>query len=234
MATELVHLGATGVADVLSGADSFMSVYGPHADPARLVDALGERYEIARTNIKKWTVGSPIQAPLDALEVLLKRRPFAPEDVREVTIRVATSEAALVNNREMPDICMQHMAAVMLVDKTASFKSAHDKPRMADPRILKVREKVRLVPDQALEAHLPRREAIVDVTLVDGSRLTQRIDAVRGTAENPMSREEVAAKCRDLTAPILGPEGCEKLIAGVLALETNNDVRSLRPLLQRA
>ena len=32
----------------------------------RLVDKLGERYEIARTNIKKWTVGSPIQAPLDA------------------------------------------------------------------------------------------------------------------------------------------------------------------------
>ena len=32
------------------------------------IEKLGERYEIARTNIKKWTVGSPIQAPLDALE----------------------------------------------------------------------------------------------------------------------------------------------------------------------
>ena len=35
-------------------------------------------------------------------------------------MRVATSEAALVNNREMPDICLQHMVAVMLLDKTAS------------------------------------------------------------------------------------------------------------------
>ena len=33
----------------------------------RLVDKLGERYEVIRTNIKKWSVGSPIQAPLDAL-----------------------------------------------------------------------------------------------------------------------------------------------------------------------
>jgi len=34
--------------------------------PVEMIEKLGERYEIARTNIKKWTVGSPIQAPLDA------------------------------------------------------------------------------------------------------------------------------------------------------------------------
>ena len=39
------------------------------------IDKLGERYEITRTNIKKWTVGSPIQAPLDAIENILQKRP---------------------------------------------------------------------------------------------------------------------------------------------------------------
>jgi hypothetical protein len=37
-----------------------------------LIDKLGERYEVTRTNIKKWTVGSPIQAPLDALQAIMK------------------------------------------------------------------------------------------------------------------------------------------------------------------
>jgi 2-methylcitrate dehydratase PrpD len=96
MATELVHLGATGVEDVLSGADNFLSIYGPHADAAKLVEKLGERYEVTRTNIKKWTVGSPIQAPLDAIEIMLKKRPFDAKDVRQVMVRVATSEGALV------------------------------------------------------------------------------------------------------------------------------------------
>ena len=109
--------------------------------PAKLIDKLGERYEVTRTNIKKWTVGSPIQAPLDALEIILKRRPFEADQVQTVTVRVATSEAALVSNREMPDICLQHMVAVMLLDKTASFKAAHDKPRMQDPAVLKQRAK---------------------------------------------------------------------------------------------
>jgi hypothetical protein len=55
---------------------------------------------------------------------------FAGHDVKEVIVRVATKEAAVVNNRDIPDICLQHMVAVMLLDGTASFASAHDVARM--------------------------------------------------------------------------------------------------------
>jgi 2-methylcitrate dehydratase PrpD len=230
----LVQAGATGVDDVLSGQDNFLADYAPQADPAKLIEKLGERFEITRTNIKKWTVGSPIQAPLDALELILKRRPFDPDQVQTVTVRVATSEAALVSNREMPDICMQHMIAVMLLDKTASFKAAHDKPRMQDAAVLKQRAKVQLIPDAELERHLPAREAIVEVAFTDGTRLTETVKAVRGTAENPMPREEVTAKARDLMAPVLGTERCDKLIQTAMNLERVKSLRELRPLLQRS
>jgi 2-methylcitrate dehydratase PrpD len=80
---------------------------------------------------------------------------------------------------------------------------------------------------------LPAREAIVEVTLVDGTRLTETVKAVRGTAENPMPREEVIAKARDLMTPVLGAERCGKLIQTTLALESLKSVRELRPLLQR-
>jgi 2-methylcitrate dehydratase PrpD len=229
----LVQAGATGVDDVLSGQDNFLADYAPHADPQKLIEKLGERHEVTRTNIKKWTVGSPIQAPLDAMEIVLKRRPFEPDQVQSVTVRVATSEAALVNNREMPDICMQHMIAVMLIDKTASFKAAHDKPRMQDPAILKQRAKVQLIPDAELERRLPAREAIVEITFVDGTRLSETVKAVRGTAQNPMPREEVIAKARDLMAPVLGAGRCDKLIESTMALDKLASVRQLRPLLQR-
>jgi 2-methylcitrate dehydratase PrpD len=229
----LVQSGATGVDDVLSGQDNFLADYATQADASKLIDKLGERYEITRTNIKKWTVGSPIQAPLDALEIILKRRPFDADQVQAVTVRVAASEAALVNNREMPDICMQHMLAIMLLDKTASFKAAHDKARMQDAAVLKQRAKVQLIPDADLERHLPAREAIVEVTLVDGTHLTETVKAVRGTAENPMPREEVVTKARDLLTPILGADRTARLIQTTLALENLKSVRELRPLLQR-
>jgi 2-methylcitrate dehydratase PrpD len=134
----------------------------------------------------------------------------------------------------MPDISMQHMIAVMLLDKTASFAAAHDKARMKDPMVLRQRAKVQLVPDEELERLYPRRIGVVEVTLTDGTHLTERVEAVRGTTDNPMPRDEVVAKCRDLMAPFLGAAKCKRLIDEIFDLERLEDIRALRPLLQRA
>jgi len=139
-----------------------------------------------------------------------------------------------VNNREIPDICLQHMATVMLMDKTVTFSSAHDKGRMKDAATLREREKVKLIPDEELERLMPLRVAIVELQLTDGTHLTQRVDNVRGTPPNPMTREEIVAKGRDLMAPILGTAQCAKLVEKLLDLEQVKDIRELRPLLQRA
>jgi 2-methylcitrate dehydratase PrpD len=229
----LVRSGWNGVDDIFSGADNFFLAYAPKAQPAQLVEQLGERYEVVRTDIKKWTVGSPIQGPLDAVEAMRGRRPFEAEEVQRVTVRLAPSVAAVVDNRDIPDICLQHMIAVMLLDKTVSFKAAHDKPRMQDAAVLRERAKVQLVRDEALQPFLPVRVAIVEATLTDGSSMSERVDAVRGTPRNPMSRAEIVAKCGDLIAPVLGSDAATRLIDTVYALETVADVRSLRPLLQR-
>ena len=230
----LVRAGWNGVDDVLSGDDNFFQVNAPKANPAVLVDKLGERYEVMNTDIKKWTVGTPIQAPLDAIDNIRRKHPFEADDVKAVIVRLAPTVGAVVDNRDIPDICLQHMVAVMLIDKTASFHAAHDKPRMQEAAVLRQRRKVTYVPDATLTALLPARVAIVDITLNDGARLIERVEAVRGTVRNPMTRAEVVDKARDLIAPVLGTPTAQKLIDTLLAIEAVKDIRSLRPLLQRA
>jgi 2-methylcitrate dehydratase PrpD len=134
----------------------------------------------------------------------------------------------------MPDISLQHLIAVMLIDKTVSFRSAHDKARMQDPVVLRQRAKVRLIRDEELERLLPKRVAVVEVRLASGLHLNQRVEAVRGTAENPMTRDEVAAKSQELIAPVLGKAKCKSLIEKVLEIEGVKDIRELRPLLQQS
>jgi 2-methylcitrate dehydratase PrpD len=229
----LVHSGWNGVDDIFSGADNFFQAYAPKAQPAKLVEKLGERYEIVNTDIKKWTVGSPIQGPLDAVEAIRGKRPFEAEQVQRVTVRLAPSVATVVDNRDIPDICLQHMIAVMLIDKTVSFHAAHDKPRMQDAAVLRQRAKVNLMRDEELAKLLPVRVTIVEIELADGSKLSERVDAVRGTPRNPMSRAEVIEKARDLNAPILGRETADRLSDTVFAIEGVTDIRKLRPLLQR-
>jgi 2-methylcitrate dehydratase PrpD len=229
----LVKSGWNGVDDIFSGPDNFFAAYAPKAQPDRLIEKLGERYEITRTDIKKWSVGSPIQGPLDAIEAIRGRRDFDADQVKKVTVRLAPSVANVVDNRDIPDICLQHMVAVMLLDKTVSFQAAHDKPRMMDAAVMKQRAKVSLVRDEELAKLLPARETVVEIELQDGTQLSERISAVRGTPRNPMMRNEVIAKASDLTKPVLGRDTSARLIENILEIEKVTEIRSLRRLLQR-
>src|SRR5258708_10610726 len=125
------------------------------------------------------------------------------------------------------------MLAVMLLEKTASFRWAQDKARMKDPAVLRQRAKVQVVADTRIDARRPRREAIVEVTLADGTQLSEWVKDVRGTAENPMTRDEVVAKARDLIAPVLGATASAALIEKVLAIERLKDISEQRTVLKR-
>src|ERR1700731_102103 len=229
----VVRSGRTGMNDVLAGPQNFVKSYAPKADPAKLIEDLGKRFEVSLTSIKDWTTGGPILSLLDAIVNLRKQHPFEASDVKHVVLRSATSQAERVNNREMPDINVQYLIAVMLIDKTLSFHAAHDKARMQDPAVLRERAKVELVGDSELERLLPTRVGVVEVELVDGTHLTERVENARGTPENPMTQEEIVAKARGLVSPVLGAERVTKLIDRLLDIESIKNIRELRPLLQR-
>jgi 2-methylcitrate dehydratase PrpD len=233
IAALVVRSGWTGMNDVLSGPQNFVKSYAPKADPAKLAEDLGKRYEVSLTSIKGWTTGGPILSILDAIVNLRKQRAFEANDVRRVVVRSATSQAERVNNREMPDINVQYLVAVMLIDKTVSFHAAHDKARMQDPAILRERAKVELVGDEELEKLLPTRVGVVEIELADGTHLNERVENARGTPENPMTSEEVVAKARGLMTPVLGAGTTTKLIDRLLDIGNVKNVRELRPLLQR-
>jgi len=234
----MVAHGFTGVDDVFSGERNFFVAYdetrrvGAPPNPGELVRELGRTYEIMNTNIKRWSVGSPIQAPLDGLLELVREHGIKADDVVSLSVRVAKQGANTTDNRNMPDICMQHMCAVMVMDGIVTFESSHDEKRMKDKRILALRKRIALHGDEALTRALPSRQGIVELKLKNGRELRKHITAVRGTSENPMNRQEVDEKCYHLMAPILGKARARRLCDAVWSIEKIGDVRKLRPLLQ--
>jgi 2-methylcitrate dehydratase PrpD len=149
-----------------------------------------------------------------------------------VTVRVAHLGANTTDNRDMPDICMQHLCAVMLLDGTVTFKSSHDEKRMRLPKVLELRRRIELRGDDALTRAMPRREGIVAIKLKDGREIEHHTRSVRGTPENPMTRDEVEAKGLDLLVPVIGRAHAGKLCAAIWAVEKIGDIRALRPLLR--
>ena len=235
-ATMVAH-GFTAVEDVFSGERNFFVAYdethriGRAPEPDRLTRELGSTYEIINTNIKRWSVGSPIQAPLDALLDLIREHGIKADQVEKLVVRVAHQGANTTDNRHMPDICMQHMCAVMLIDGIVTFASAHDEKRMKDRRVRALRSRIQLYGDDELARALPSRQGVVELTLKDGRELRNHVKAVRGTTHNPMKREEVDEKCFHLVAPVLGKARARRLCDTVWALDSVANVRSLRPLL---
>ena len=228
-ATMVAH-GFTGVDDVFAGERNFFVAYGRKPDPAVLARRLGSTYEILNTNIKRWSVGSPIQAPLDSLRDLIREHQVKADDVERVVVRVAHQGANTVDNRAMPDICMQHMCAIMLIDGTVTFASSHDEKRMRDAKVLALRSRIELRGDDALSAAMPSRQGIVEVSLRDGRKLRHHTRAVRGAADNPMVRAEVDEKSYDLMLSVIGRTRARRLCDVIWMLEKLHDIRALRPL----
>ena len=80
-AATMVAAGMTGVDDVFSGERNFFEAYRAEPNPQLLCEGLGQRFEILDTNIKKWPVGSPAQAALDAMTALMESEGIGPQDI---------------------------------------------------------------------------------------------------------------------------------------------------------
>lgn len=233
LAALMVQSGWTAVDGVLTGPTSYLSAFAEEARPEAFSDGLGLRFEIMGAAIKKWCVGSPIQAALDSLEALIATHGVQARDVVRLTATMPDDRLHIVDDRAMPDVCLQHLLAVMLIDGGLGFASAHDHARMTDPDVLDLRTRIFAMPSKDLTLAKPPRQAIIEIETTDGRTLRHHTRAVLGTPANPMTRAQVAAKARDLIDPVLGADRASRLVDAVLSIDAMPDVRALRPLLLR-
>jgi 2-methylcitrate dehydratase PrpD len=229
-ATLVVQSGFTGVWDPFSGEHNFFDAFSTRPTPHFLIEKMGREYEMMSTDLKAFSVGFPIQAPLDALLKLIKRYGLASKDVERIVARLPAPGVHTVNDRSMPNINLQYILAVALLDGKLSFESAHSFERMNEPAVLELRKRIVLVEDRELTAKRRTRQAVVEVITREGAPLTEH-GVSRGTVENPMTREEVERKSRELMTPVLGEDRSEALIRTIWNLEQVKTMRELRPLL---
>ncbi|MGA7803522.1 MAG: MmgE/PrpD family protein [Bradyrhizobium sp.] len=230
MAVDMVQAGLTGVDDVLDGTHNLFIALSTDPKPEAMLEGLGSRFYVTETAIKTYSVGYPIQSPLDALLALRRQHGLTPDNVRGVLVKLPTDAIGIVGESAMPDVNCRHLVALALVKGAVSFTDSHDVALMHDPKILEQTAKITLTADPALMDPAAPRGAIVEVTLADGRKVEHFTKFPPGTKENPLSTEAVSAKTRDLIAPVLGAERADRLIDQINALERIDDIRALRPL----
>lgn len=229
--TMMVAAGMTGVQDPLEGPLNYLSAFAENASAAALTDGLGARFEVMEASIKKWCVGSPIQAALDAVMAILDQG-LNVSAIDRINLIMPDDRLTIVDNRTMPDVCLQHMVAICLLDGGATFASSHDRERMSDPAVLALREKMTATPSPELTVAKPARQAIVEIQTTDGELYRHHTIAVRGTPGNPMSPDDVKTKAFDLMAPILGDVASKAVLSRLWHIEEVDDVNELSAIVR--
>jgi 2-methylcitrate dehydratase PrpD len=224
-----VQSGFTGVSDPFSGEENFFEITSPESRPELLADALGSHFDVMFTYMKKYPVGGPIQAALDALLVLIEKYALKATDVQSISVYMP--HVGPVDNSGMPSVNLHYILAATLLDGKMTFDMAHSYERMSEPAVVDLKSRITLVEDAGLFKAGVLRQAIVEITRKDGTKLKEHVANWRGKPENPMTREEVEKKSRDLLLPVLGEERSQKLIDSIWNLEQIRNMRELRPFL---
>jgi 2-methylcitrate dehydratase PrpD len=228
----MVQLGCTGVADVLEGEHNAIEAHSREPKPEEMARDLGMRYFVTETAIKTFSVGYPIQAALDAFLSLRREHSLTPASVDRIVATLPEDGARIVNDRSMPDVNLQYLIAVALVDGTVSFDASHSYERMKDPQVLDVKRRVELVGDRGLMDPAAPRSARVEVRLRDGRMVSRFTRHAPGTKENPLDTAGVDAKARSLMEPVIGVPRTSAVIERVHRLETVADMRDFVALLR--
>src|ERR1700730_8325027 len=227
----MAQMEFTGVWDVLDGEHNALIALSAEPRPKEMVAGMGSRFFVTETAIKPFSVGYPIQAPLDAFLTLHRAHKLSVDNVERIVVKLPEDGARIVNDRKMPDVNCQHIIALALVEGTVSFEDSHSYERMADPKVLAVKERVELIAARELMDPAWPRSGLVEVTRRGGHTVSHFTRHPPGTKENPLSTERVNEKARTLMTPVLGAERTEEVIRRVNALEKLDEVRALRPFL---
>lgn len=224
-AMRFVQLGFSGSGDVLvTTRRNLLDALGiAHERSGHLVDRLGERWIMRESDIKSHTVGFPVIAPVGVVERLIRERGLRPEHVQELRVYYHEDWYGITAKSPMPDVNLPYCLAATLVDGRLSFAASHDEERMHDPAITALTSKVRLLPPTP---GLDRFDVRIEIDTPDGTIEAEQNGPILGRAGNPMNRDQVETKARELLEPVLGAR-TEALIAATRDLDAVRDVRDL-------
>ncbi len=235
----LAETGFSGIENVVeAGYGGFITAHSNSPAPARLLDGLGERWEILASGFKPHATVTSIHAALDALLAIRAEAGIDAADIARIEAFVSTPTyvhcvwpyaAQSVTAAQMN---IYYGLAVIALDGEAFVEQFTD-ARINDPAVLDLIGRIEAHVDADIDALGPshRHTARVRVTTTDGRIIEKRIEARRGSAENPLGAAEIEAKFRALTKGLVSPHAADEIVRTVAALDETTDVRELIGLL---
>jgi len=222
--------GFRGPSTILEGRDGFLAGYSRNGMPERLIEGIGESFEILHTSVKPHACCRYMQGPIDAIIALACEHDIRPDQIQSIDVAVLEAGWPLVaeprsqkyNPQSIVDaqFSMPFGAAIAILHRAAGL----DQFTVQQIRSNEVRQlmgRVVISKDSRIEKNFPAEwPAHVSISLTDGRTFEKTITHPKGDPKNPLTWDELVAKFKSLA---IGAE-FEKVL---FAVSNGNDPSSL-------
>lgn len=230
VSAQLAAQGFTAAPNGLTDRLGYVSVTAEGGNAAALAAGLGGRWEVEENSFKPFACGLVTHPTIQGVLELRTQLGGGAERLKSLRARVNPLVLELTGIRR-PETGLQgkfsvyYAAAVAWVDGKAGETQFTDEA-VHRPEVRAVLERVQVEAD----GNLKPDEAIVEITLADGTTYRRSVHGQKGTPANPMTEAELADKFLDLATPTLGTARARELLAALGELETLPNVAVLLKL----
>jgi 2-methylcitrate dehydratase PrpD len=241
VAAGLARRGYTGPRRIFEGRYGLYNLYANTVKPdyARATAGLREEWEILNTDYKPYPCGHISHPYMDCALKLRREHGLKPEDIAAIELRVPTAAVPILceplaekrrpQNSYAARFSMPYGVGAVLVWGKAGIEEFSD-ANIGNREVLALCDRTSYVVDDTLP--FPRSfPGWIFVTLKDGRRLEARMDASRGSRENPMSDDDVREKFEANARRALPAAQVRQLWEEGLKLDKAADVRQFAKLL---
>lgn len=232
----LAKEGFTGPAYILEDKRGFYKAFADTFNPQRVLEGLGEKYEIMNTYVKFHASCRHSHPAVDAILDISGRTPLHPEEIEKVHVYTYTIAAKLIDGKQVSTpisgkMSLPYSAAVAMISGKVGLDEF--KPKVMNDRVIRaLMEKIDVFPDPELDKMVPdHRGARAEIILKDGRKLASEILDAKGEPENPGSGNDIYDKFRMLAGTVFKSDKVERLLEKIDGLEKIGDISELTNLL---
>lgn len=208
---------------------------GREIDPSVLDGELGQSWEMMNIAFKPYPACHMTHAFADAALALKRKHGFVADDIKHITCRIHENEMPVVcepeANKKRPQNAYDAQFSVHYVVSASLLRDQFglaelDDAAIRDTQILNLCERVSYAPDPQ-SAYPSYFSGAVDIELNDGTVLSQREQMNRGSAENPLSNDDIENKFMANACMAIPDAQARELKDVIMSLEAEPDLNTL-------
>ena len=231
IAATLAREGFKGAAEPIEGRHGFLHAYAPSPDPARVVQGVGEIWELMLTGVKPYPSCRWGHAGIDAALALRAEHDLRAEDIESVTLGISRAGMLLIGDpaekKANPTniVDAQFSAPFVLATALATGAMGWDSYTLLDdPGIRALMQRVQCENDPEIEAEFPENmSGKLSVRTRDATHV-KTVVVPKGGPSNFLAEAELRPKFSGLADPVIGADRAAWLADMIFALDSLNPV----------